>query len=460
MEIKSLKDLLKKQVLRLEQKALYASAFAGSKQGRQVSVTTSEKNVHFLPPSKGVTLTAFDGHYFHEKSINNLTEASIVTATESLLAEIPENSSSEIDIEPGPVIDEDFLIHMDINPSRVELSEIIQKTGQIKDQLMSSGSRVSYAVVRAGNEQNCELFVNRNKTLYQELNRWDLFYLTILKEGSHTNRIFSGKALQGGFEHMQVAENDIHKMVSDGEKILNAGRIKPGYYDCIFSPDMSGVFAHEAFGHGTETDMYLKQRAKGQEYMGKPVAAPMVNMIDSPAYPGQSGSFFFDHEGQLAADTQIIKNGILTSGMTDLNSAVRLKYDRTPNGRRENYAHKTYARMTNTYFSAGKDTLAEMIESIESGLYIDYMTSGMEDPKGWGIQLEALYAREIKDGKFTDNYFTPIIVTGYVPELLKSITKIGSDIKMHGTGYCGKGWKEWVKVSTGGPHLKLKARLA
>ena len=116
--------------------------------------------------------------------------------------------------------------------------------------------------------------------------------------------------------------------------------------------------------------------------------------------------------------------------------------------------------MTNTYFSAGKDTLAEMIESIESGLYIDYMTSGMEDPKGWGIQLEALYAREIKDGKFTDNYFTPIIVTGYVPELLKSITKIGSDIKMHGTGYCGKGWKEWVKVSTGGPHLKLKARLA
>ena len=100
-----------------------------------------------------------------------------------------------------------------------------------------------------------------------------------------------------------------------------------------------------------------------------------------------------------------------------------------------------------------------MVASIKHGYLIDYATNGMEDPKGWGIQLEALMAREIIDGKLTDNYFSPIIVTGYVPELLKSISMIGKKMEIAGLGYCGKGHKEWVKVTDGGPFLKLKARL-
>ena len=42
----------------------------------------------------------------------------------------------------------------------------------------------------------------------------------------------------------------------------------------------------------------------------------------------------------------------------------------------------------------------------------------MEDPKGWGIQLEALYAEKIKDGKLTGEVFSPVVVTGYVPDIL------------------------------------------
>ena len=52
----------------------------------------------------------------------------------------------------------------------------------------------------------------------------------------------------------------------------------------------------------------------------------------------------------LASETQIIKDGILVSGLTDMNSAIRLNYKRTPNGRRENFSHKVYARMTKYLF--------------------------------------------------------------------------------------------------------------
>ena len=83
----------------------------------------------------------------------------------------------------------------------------------------------------------------------------------------------------------------------------------------------------------------------------------------------------------------------------------------------------------------------------------------MEDSKNWQIQCTAEYAREIKDGKFTGVIVSPVVISGYVPDVLKSITMVSDDFKVSGSGYCGKGHKEWVRVSDGGPHLKAKVKL-
>jgi TldD protein len=83
----------------------------------------------------------------------------------------------------------------------------------------------------------------------------------------------------------------------------------------------------------------------------------------------------------------------------------------------------------------------------------------MEDPKNWGIQCWILYGREIKDGEITNKIFSPILMTGYVPDLLNSISMISDDLELSGVGSCGKGHKEFVKVSSGGPYIKAKARL-
>lgn len=51
------------------------------------------------------------------------------------------------------------------------------------------------------------------------------------------------------------------------------------------------------------------------------------------------------------------------------------------------------------------------------------------------------------------------MLTGYVPDLLKSITMMSDNIELGGCGACGKGYKEWVKVSDGGPYIKATIRL-
>lgn len=83
----------------------------------------------------------------------------------------------------------------------------------------------------------------------------------------------------------------------------------------------------------------------------------------------------------------------------------------------------------------------------------------MEDPKHWGIQCMVSMGREIKDGTLTGKVVGPLTLTGYVPDLLKSITMRSEKVELFGTGACGKGYKEWVKVSDGGPYLKCKVRL-
>jgi TldD protein len=84
----------------------------------------------------------------------------------------------------------------------------------------------------------------------------------------------------------------------------------------------------------------------------------------------------------------------------------------------------------------------------------------MEDPHGWGIQCEGLWAERIKDGKLTGEVHSPVILTGFVPELLASVRMVASDLEIHGLGSCGKGHKEYVKNTLGGPHMLFTARLA
>jgi TldD protein len=209
-----------------------------------------------------------------------------------------------------------------------------------------------------------------------------------------------------------------------------------------------------------ETDLYVRERALSRRYLGQKIAAPIVTMKDDPSLLEEAGGFFFDDEGQLSSETVIIRDGLLQRGLTDMASASKLRMARSANGRRESFERKAYARMTNTFFENGQSTKEEMIGSIKNGLYLRHATNGMEDPQAWGIQVEGLWAEEIKNGKLTGKVYSPVIMTGFVPDLLKSVSMVGNDRFISGLGMCGKGHKEWVKNTTGGPHLKMKARLA
>ena len=149
--------------------------------------------------------------------------------------------------------------------------------------------------------------------------------------------------------------------------LLDSKQIEPGEYECICTPDVTGLIVHEAFGHGVEMDMFVKNRAVAKDYIGEYVASPIVTMHDGALAAEQTATYFFDDEGSAAQDTIVIEKGILKRGISDLRSAYQTRTNPTGNGRRESYKRKAYTRMTNTFFEAGTDKLEDMLASVKYG---------------------------------------------------------------------------------------------
>jgi len=331
-----------------------------------------------------------------------------------------------------------------------------------KDQcaaIVSGSECVLNAIVALSMLEVSKLFISANRELDQNYTWVNGIQAVIYRENEKIVQ-----AREGCNSHL--ISDVMKKMPALKEKLLHkahmlttAKAITPGEYDVITDSSITGLIAHEAFGHGVEMDQFVKDRALAKEYVGKYVASPICNMRDGAASVLSAASYFFDDDGVLAGDTQIIRDGILVTGISDLASATQLGLPPTGNGRRESSRRKAYARMTNTFFEKGTDKLEDMIASIDHGYMLFETNNGMEDPKNWAIQCVAEYGIEIVNGKLTDNWVSPVVMSGYVPDLLKSISMVSDDFKVDGSGSCGKGYKEWVRVSDGGPALKVRVKL-
>ncbi len=292
---------------------------------------------------------------------------------------------------------------------------------------------------------------------------WSQGYLIpVLRKGERTRTLSTSFSGQKGVELLEEMERAVESAVEKALLLLDAGRVEPGEYEVVCSPAVAGLIAHEAFGHGVEMDMFVKGRARAAEFVGRPVASPLVTLHDGAQAAravAPVATWLFDDEGTPGGDTLVIDRGVFRAGISDLLSALRTGTRPTGNGRRQSFERKAYARMTNTFFAAGPHTLEEMIGSVRRGYLLEEMLSGMEDPKNWGIQCVLSYAREILDGRLTGRIVAPVIMTGYVPDVLAAVSMVSGEVRLRGSGYCGKGHKEFVKTSNGGPYIKTRARL-
>jgi TldD protein len=438
------------------QRAPYFSALLSSRHGLTIVVDNREEQVTERPPTAGTVLSAFDGATNFERAIGGFNREEIQRAARDFINGI---SFPRYTPEAEPERRGDFVTPMRIDPLELSTQEKLDRCREVQRRAKGRDPRIVNVRVIYNELNEHAVFADPNADLAQRVQRVNMFIFVIVSGPAGEVRFdFDVKSGSGGWEVLNWSDEEIQRVVDGGLALLSAERIEPGEYNIITTPNVSGVLAHESFGHGVETDMFLKERARAAHFIDKVVGSSLVSIADDPSQPGSYGSYFFDDEGQIAAPTQIVENGVFRRGLTDRYSATALEIPRSANGRRQDYSRKTYARMSNTFFSPGTSTLEEMIAQVDHGIFLRKCSSGMEDPQGWGIQVTCHYGHEIKGGKITERVFAPIGITGYVPEVLQSIAAVSNELQMNG-GTCGKGHKEQVPVASGGPYLLLTARL-
>lgn len=469
-ELESLRGFLPELVAELKKKAPYACALVTRRGGMSVAKSRSEEKVMPVPPDPGIRITAWDGATFHSIATNRLQDR-------SYLIKLAQGLANSLSLKPGPVpdpglqMDRHFRTLYEKDPLLVSTAERQELCGRLFHALTNRDKRIAMSQVALQTDREYRLFADGTKLLSSEITRTILFAVAIATDG--TKQVQNYGHLYGtGWEALATTDDTwAHQLADETVACLQAVPLEPGEYHCILAPDVAGTLAHESFGHGCELDTMMRGAARALLYIGKRVGSELVNIVDEPGRPGTNGSVFFSDDGVLAEEPVVlVKDGILQpTMMCDRYSYLMMK-DRLPglkqsaSGRLESWNHPIYARMTCTYFlprprEAGGMTKDEMIAATENGVLLERMTSGMEDPLGWGVQLQVLHGHEIKSGRLTGRRYYQIGVTGYVPDVLGSVDAVGTELDTTSAGTCGKGHKEWVRNASGGPYLRCRLKL-
>ena len=467
--LKLKKPILKKLLAKLLDKYEYASILANDSKSTNYRVSKTGTNISEdgTLSERGFCVKVYDKGRAAEYSFNSIEDDTV----DKVFNDITERLNTLGQTLPEGVTaygfngieDEDLYINesteYEVDPETKGDNNIIELLTRISENGRAYDERIVNCNVAFSYQKYSKMFISRNKDLTQNV-MWSCGFIVVMaKEGEEIQNSYKPVSMLGGIEVLDTLESKLEDACKIAIELLSAEPMVPGEYDCICEPDVTGMIVHEAFGHGVEMDMFVKDRAQAREFIDKQVASELITMHDGACTIPQVATYFFDDEGIPAHDTIIIDKGTLKTGICDAQSAMHLGLKGTGNGRRQDMTRKAYTRMTNTIFEAGTSKVEDMIASIKDGFLLCQASSGMEDPKNWGIQLMVDIAREIKDGKLTGKIYSPIVMTGYVPDLLKSISMISDKIEAGGTGYCGKGYKEWVKVSDGGPYIKARIRL-
>jgi TldD protein len=400
--------------------------------------------------------------------MKSITEPEIQTQLPaSPRTEVPVHFGSRYQRDPRVLSDADAI---------GKLREILERVRRESARAGLSDSELNYAAARYGFSTEESFFIDREVNLSQSLFR--VAATVVAMSGS--NRTVHQEGGLGGLEAVDIPDHAIREMMVDLHALRAAERIRPGKYRILCSPEISGVLAHEAFGHAQEGDTCARGRSKAWELHreGARVGNEHATILNNPALFENAGkpwaawgSYFFDEEGWISSEQVLLDRGLLRAPMTNLTSAIRLGVPRTANGKRESWANGVYTRQTNTYFSAGDMTFKALLTALGDGFVAIQSAGGMEDPKGMGIQVGIAWLKEVRNGELTGRVFRgpaggDINLTGFVPDVLSAIeakSKIESDSELpdsarhpwNDTGGCGKYHKEFVHAGCGGPWMLL-----
>jgi TldD protein len=257
----------------------------------------------------------------------------------------------------------------------------------------------------------------------------------------------------GGYELMstEAAIKLGAEAAAQALRLLESKPVPAGKFTCILDSKMTGMMAHEAFGHACEADAILAGASVLEGRLGTKVANEGITLVDDPTIKNTFGYFSLDWEGVKAKKHVLIERGILKEFLHNLESSGRMGVKPNGSSRSQGYDSPPIIRMSNTYIGPGDWEKDELVEELKQGLLIQGSQYGYVEPAKGQFMFKCDEAYEIKNGEVRQRY-RDASLSGVILEVLNNVQGIGKDFHLGDPGYCGKNGQS-VRVTDGGPHI-------
>jgi TldD protein len=258
----------------------------------------------------------------------------------------------------------------------------------------------------------------------------------------------------GEFSAVEKLHEKVRELARRAAGLLSAPQVKGGEYTVILDPILAGVFAHEAFGHLSESDhVYQNESLRQIMVLGKRFGGEHLNIIDDPTMPNLRGSYEYDDEGTPARKTYLIREGVLEGRLHSRETAAKMEETATGNARAINYFFPPIVRMSNTFIEPGNASFEQMLGDIKEGVYVKDWYGGTTSLEMFTFSAGEAYM--IRQGRLAE-LLRPVVLTGNVFTTLQNIDAIGDDLEMNQGGGCGKAGQYPLPVSDGSPHIRIR----
>jgi TldD protein len=257
-----------------------------------------------------------------------------------------------------------------------------------------------------------------------------------------------GTQLQTGYQPLGegrgfelFAEERVGATVKEAVRLaiqaLDAKPAPAGTFPVVLSSSAGGTMIHEACGHGLEADLALAGMSSFANKLGEKVAAEGVTIVDDGVLPHKRGSQAMDDEGNPSSRVVLIENGVLKAYLQSRKTAKQMNVAPTGNGRRESYRHLPIPRMRNTFLAPGSESPEAILKDLDRGLLVKHMGGGQVDT------VTGNFVFQVTEGYWVEKGVPlyPVknaTLSGCGPEVLKGLTRIGSDLHHFDIGTCGK----------------------
>lgn len=386
---------------------------------------------------------------------NEISQAAIKRATESVQA-VRSGTSGEMSLSP---VRTNKQLYTDESPiggiafgEKVRLLENINEYARAQDTRVR---QVSCSVV--GSWQAVEIIRSGGEIIRDIRPLVRLNVSVVMGDGDRQEVGTEGAGGRRGYDFLFDEahwQTQVNEAIRQGDVNLRAVAAPAGEMQVVLGPGWPGVLLHEAIGHGLEGDFNRKGTSAFAGLMGERIAAKGVTIVDDGTLEGLRGSLSVDDEGTPTERTVLIEDGILVNYMQDRLNARLMGEKATGNGRRESFAHQPMPRMTNTFMLAGDKDPAEILASVDDGIYAVNFGGGQVDITSGKFVFSCTEAYRVKGGKIMEPVKGATLI-GNGPDVLTRVGMIGNDLKLDpGVGSCGKGGQT-VPAGVGQPTLRI-----